>query len=362
MTSVQIAPFTPYPVQFSRYDSPINLKFSLKTPVQFLPSFSTAAKYQHTHHSNPTNPVQSSPKTKISIQSNPKSKTLQTETSVQPNSRNKTRRQEDGIPTEDIQIIAKFKSRYNYIRVLEVSRKVDHPLAGSRLLLLDDPGNIHSISFSHKLLTNTYFDVFATLPPILPPGPVAILGFGAGSAARLILELYQNGRVHGWELDPSVIAVGRKYFGLERLERDFSDRLFIYIGNALSLESYVRDGFSGILVDLFSKGSVIPELQDPNTWEEFTRCLRKGGRIMVNVGGRCVEAEDKRRDGAVVMQDTLKAMHQVFGDNLFVLSLGSQNDDSTIALTGELPDLDAWKSVVPRSLRFYMDMWTPYSS
>ncbi|KAF2312933.1 hypothetical protein GH714_042476 [Hevea brasiliensis] len=207
------------------------------------------------------------------------------------------------------------------------SRKADHPLAGSRLLLLDAPGNIHSISFRFKLLTDTYFDVFATLPPILPPGPVAVLGFGAGSAARLILELYPDVAVHGWELDPSVIA----------------------------------DGLSGILVDLFSKGSVIPELQDPNTWEELIRCLRKGGRIMVNVGGRCVEAEDKRRDGDVVMEDTLKAMHQVFGDDLFVLSLGNQKDDSSVALTGKLPDSDAWKKVLPKSLRFYVDMWAPFS-
>ncbi|XP_057988544.1 uncharacterized protein LOC110658858 [Hevea brasiliensis] len=89
----------------------------------------------------------------------------------------------------------------------------------------------------------------------------------------------------------------------------------------------------GDFVDLFGEGSVIPELQDPNTWEELSRCLRKGGRITVNVGGRCVETKDKRRDGDVVMGDTLKAMHQVFGDDLFVLSLGNGKDDCSIALT-----------------------------
>ena len=35
---------------------------------------------------------------------------------------------------------------------------------------------------------------------------------------------------------------------------------------------------------------------------------------MVNVGGNCVEAEDSRRDGKVVMEESLKAMHKVFGD------------------------------------------------
>ncbi|KAK1565771.1 hypothetical protein Q3G72_034543 [Acer saccharum] len=232
-----------------------------------------------------------------------------------------TRTQDDGIPVQDVKMIAKFRSRYNYIRVLEVSRKADHPFAGSRLLLLDGPGNIHSISFLFKSLTKTYFDVFATLPPIVTPGPIGILGFGAGTAARLILEFYPEAKVHGWELDPSVIKVAREFFGLEKLEKKYPDRLFVYIGDAL--QATVRDGFSAIFVDLFSQGSLLPELEDPNTWEKLKKCLRKGGRIMVNVGGNCVEAEDSRRDGKVVMEQTLKAMQKVFGEKLFVLNPGT---------------------------------------
>ncbi|XP_015882481.3 uncharacterized protein LOC107418308 [Ziziphus jujuba] len=271
---------------------------------------------------------------------------------------NKT--QDDGIPFEDVKLLVKFKSRHNYIRVLEVSRKADHPFAGSRLLLLDGPGNIHSIYFPLKPFTDTYLDVFATFPPILPPGPIGILGFGAGSAARLILELYPQVVVHGWELDPSVIGVGREYFGLSKLEKQYPDRLFVYVGNALAAN--VRGGFSGILVDLFCNGSLVPELQDPKTWEKLRKCLRKGGRVMVNVGGSCVEAEDSRRNGKVVMEDTLKAMRRVFRDKLFVLSLGNRKEDSSVALTGALPDLDVWKKVLPGSLVGYVDMWMPHTS
>ncbi|XP_019088374.1 PREDICTED: uncharacterized protein LOC109124905 [Camelina sativa] len=273
--------------------------------------------------------------------------------------RNKASHDDDGIPADEVKTIAKFKSRHNYIRVIEVSRKTNHPLAGSRLLLLDNPGNIHSISFLLKTLTDSYFDVFATLPPIIPPGPIGILGFGAGSTARLILELYPpEFTVHGWELDPSVIDVGREFFGLSKLERDHKDRIFINIGDAL--DASMRTGFSGILVDLFSKGSVIKELQDTKVWEDLKTRLRKRGRIMVNVGGKCVEAEDSERDGGLIMEETLKAMSQVFGDKLFVLTLGNGND-SSVALTGDLPDLDAWKKRLPRSeLRSYVDMWIPY--
>lgn len=254
----------------------------------------------------------------------------------------------------------KFKSRHNYIRVLEVSRRADHPFAGSRLLLLDGPGNIHSINFMYKLLTDTYFDVFATLPPILPPGPIGILGFGAGSSAKLLLELYPGLIVHGWEIDPSVIAVGREYFELAKIENEHQDRLFVYVGNAF--KANLKDGFAGILVDLFSKGSVVAELQDPNVWQRLKCLLRKGGRIMVNVGGSCVEAEGKWRDGKVVMEETLKAMHLVFGDEIHILNLGNRADDSSVALTGSLPDRSVWKKALARSLRHFVDMWVPYTS
>ncbi|XP_068307546.1 uncharacterized protein [Pyrus communis] len=176
-------------------------------------------------------------------------------------------------PREDVKILAKFKSMHNYIRVLEVSKRADDPFAGSRLLLLDNPGNIHSISFIFKSLTSTYFGVFATLPPIIPPGPIGILGFGAGSTARSILDLYPEVVVHGWELDPSVIGVGREYFGLSQLERQYTDRLIIHVGDAFKAR---------------------------------TR------------GGSCVEAEDSLRHGKLI-----KEMQRVFGDKLFVLSEGN---------------------------------------
>ncbi|KAK7284822.1 hypothetical protein RJT34_19575 [Clitoria ternatea] len=277
-----------------------------------------------------------------------------------PSSVEPKRTQDDGIPAEDVKMLAKFKSRHNYIRVLEVSRKTDHPFRGSRLLLLDAPGNIHSISFLFKSLTKTYFDVFAMLPPIVPPGPLAILGFGAGSAARILLDLYPDAVLHGWELDPAVIHVGREYFNLGKLERENQKRLFIYVGSALNAS--LPNGFSGIVVDLFSKGSLIPELQEAATWQKMKMRLKEGGRMMVNVGGSCVEAESKVRDGKVVMQETLKAMREVFGEKLFVLNLGNRKDDSSLALTGDFPQPEAWKIRLPGPLKCYVDMWTPYSA
>ncbi|KAL6997120.1 hypothetical protein U1Q18_007242 [Sarracenia purpurea var. burkii] len=327
--SLQIQPLSSHPFKISRHSLPLTTTTTTTIPLPLSSS----------------SPPSLRPKTPNSILSN------------KPISVKNT--QDDGIPIDLVKILARFKSRHNVIRVLEVSRKADHPFAGSRLLLLDAPGNIHSISFLLKSLTSTYFDVFATLPPILPPGPLGILGFGAGSAARLILELYPNGIIHGWELDPAVISVGREFFGLSGLEKRYPDRLYVYVGNALNAE--IKGGFSGLLVDLFSKGCLIPELQESRTWEKMKRGMRRGGRIMVNVGGSCVEAEDSRRDGREIMEESLRALHEVFPGEVSVLRLGNRGEDSSLALTGELPDIGSWKKVLPKPLRFYADLWTPFN-
>ncbi|KAK9117251.1 hypothetical protein Sjap_016198 [Stephania japonica] len=97
------------------------------------------------------------------------------------------RQQRRRHPNDDVKTLAEFQSKHNYIRVVEVSRRADHPFAGSRLLLLDKPGNIHSISNPlnpNPLPTNAYFDVLATLPPLLPPGPIAILGCVEAESGR----------------------------------------------------------------------------------------------------------------------------------------------------------------------------------
>eukprot|EP01018_Ginkgo_biloba_P020168 Gb_12315 [translate_table: standard] len=262
-----------------------------------------------------------------------------------------------GIPVDDVKMLVTFRSKYNYIRVLEVARRADHPLAGAMVLLLDKPGNIHSVHYKYRVLTHTYYDVFATLPPLVPHGTLGILGMGAGTAAYLLLHFWPSIDIQGWEIDPSVISVGRQYFGLLELERANPNKLAVHIGDAL--EANVPGGFSGIVVDLFSEGVVIPELQRPSTWQCLKERLKFGGRIMINCGGACVEAENPLKDGHMVMQETLSALAEVFPGEVFVMRLASHEEDSSIAFTGPFPDLDAWRQALPPSLNCYVKNWVP---
>ncbi|RCV06360.1 hypothetical protein SETIT_1G156900v2 [Setaria italica] len=267
---------------------------------------------------------------------------------------------------DELQLVAEVRSPHNHIRVADVSpRAAGHPLAGARLLLLDGPGNIHSLSFPrrahHCPLTATYFDAFTTLPPLLPRPSLAVLGFGAGSAARALLHFYPDLSVHGWELDSAVLAVARDFFGLAELEKDHAARLFVHVGDALEAEA-PPGGFGGALVDLFANGSVLPELQEVDTWQRLSGMVAPEGRMMVNCGGGCVEAEEEGRDGEAVKDATLRAMATAFGKEMVsVLDV----DDSWVAMTGPpvtAPEkAAAWKARLPSELRHFVDVWKPYN-
>ncbi|KAL2650230.1 hypothetical protein R1flu_018358 [Riccia fluitans] len=323
-----------------------------------------------------------------------------TEQNVTKSSSNDKRWDEE-IPAEDAKFLATIQTRYNLVRVLEISKACDHPMAGARVLLLDKFGNVHSVYHEYRLLTDSYYDIFPSLPAIIPDGPIAILGLAAGTAARIIHHFWPEIDMYGWELDPAVVFVARKYFGLEELEwsegSDASEavklrqgfiesgcyrrwkksnysvfmenaethrpkgRLRVIVGDALSREVSVEGGFAGIIVDLFADGAVIPALQEPGVWREMKKKLQPGGRIMVNCGGSCVDAGEGNKDGRVTMEETIAAMAKEFPGELSILSLRRRGDNH-IALTGPLPDLQAWCRSLPECLRNGCENWVTFES
>lgn len=283
---------------------------------------------------------------------------------------------------------------YNFVQVLEVSRRSEHPLAGCKLLLLDRSGNIQSVYHPYKLITSSYYDIFASLPPIIPDGPVGILGLGAGTAARMIHQFWPHINLHGWELDASVVMVARQFFDMKELEEgkppvngrsafeleeDASQladegsiitgspgtnsndigRLVVHIGDALSCKAPTEEGFAGLIVDLFSDGAVIPALQQPQTWQHLREQLKPGGRIMVNCGGSCVEADGKHaKDGNTTMEETIHALAKIFLNEVLRFEFPGKSNNS-VALTGPSPDCQAWEQALPITLRDTVYGWLP---
>ncbi|XP_024538432.1 uncharacterized protein LOC9657542 isoform X3 [Selaginella moellendorffii] len=257
-------------------------------------------------------------------------------------------------------------SFYNAIAILEVPRDSPSEFAGARLLLLDQTGNVHSIYKEDSVWVGSYWDEFSSLPPIIPRGPIAILGLGGGTAARLLLHLWPERELIGWEIDEILIDKARDYLGLSELEgkNKHGGGLTIHIDDALSDANDPEGGFAGIVVDLFSNGDVLPVLKEAETWFKLRKRLRPGGRIMIN----CVEEQRRGHDDDETLQSTitgenhvLYAMSKAFpGEEPQVNWRKLDQVNNKMAFTGPLPNLTQWSQAVPERLRKGTLQWKAF--
>ncbi|KAG0562675.1 hypothetical protein KC19_9G164300 [Ceratodon purpureus] len=302
---------------------------------------------------------------------------------------------EKGVSVEEIEyeddegdawLVDEATTPFNQISVLELDEAADHELAGAYVLKLDSADLAHSVYWSNgKVWSGGCHDVFASLPPLLPEGPVGILGLGAGTVARLVLHIWPSLHLEGWEVDSEVVRVAREYFGLADLEspqeaplrsEKSSDggegpkklskksegkktgRLVVHVGDALGPQATVKGGFAGIMVDIFINGTMCKELAQVSTWRKLKKRLRSDGRIMVN----CIPNSNHLQDDSVIsrewdepMHRVVRAMDVVFPGEVSVRELTDGNN--VMLLSGELPDAESWSSKVPDRLAEGVHEW-----
>ena len=109
--------------------------------------------------------------------------------------------------------IYETESAYNYIQVLERN--------GYRYLYLNEGQGIHSEWHPTVLNYNGPWEQFLTAPffNTFPYDPhrvtrVAIVGLAAGTVARQMTAVYGAIPIDGFEIDPEIIRVGRKYIDM----------------------------------------------------------------------------------------------------------------------------------------------------
>ncbi|XP_044983089.1 uncharacterized protein LOC123449815 [Hordeum vulgare subsp. vulgare] len=264
--------------------------------------------------------------------------------------------QQPGEEEEEFVLLASNRSDFN-----EVIMVIDSP--SNRYLVLDPSRNVHSILPKKSAWTNSYWDEFVSLPPVVPRGPVALLGLGAGTAAHMMLEVWPWIQLIGWEIDPTIIELSRDYFGMSNLEKttELGGSLSVRIGDALSPSATVEGGFAGIVVDLFADGKVLPQLQEAETWLEIAKKLMPDGRIMVNCGGADTPVSLAADTGVSswVQNPTIKAMCSAFPGQLNWKRLSEKESVNYVALTGPLPDLEEWSTSVPSELSPRVKQWVP---
>lgn len=108
------------------------------------------------------------------------------------------------------------ESVYNYIAV--------RAWGSERHLKLNEGVGIHSVYHPQSLLSDGIWDYFLLPPlfqagdgwPVDQPRRVLVIGLAAGTVPALYSQIYGPWPITGVELDPQIIAVGRRFFGMNQ--------------------------------------------------------------------------------------------------------------------------------------------------
>jgi spermidine synthase len=108
-------------------------------------------------------------------------------------------------------LITERESAYNYLQVVQVGDELQ--------LIMNEGVGIHSVYNPHSILTQGYWDDFLVAPYFNNPPftqdqvrKVALIGLGAGTAAREFTATYGPIPIDGVEIDGTVVELGRQYF------------------------------------------------------------------------------------------------------------------------------------------------------
>jgi len=224
---------------------------------------------------------------------------------------------------------------HNNIQVLQFPNFNFPPeVCGARVLMLDHSGNIHSVYREDRAFTGAYWDELAVIDAIIPEGPIAILGLGSGTIARIINSFAPHRKLHGWELDAEVLEVSKQYLGLESLLE--KGALVTHIEDAFTSEISAEGGFAGIIVDIFVEAAIHPELMKAETWRNITKHLVPGGRVMTNLGAPEVPGMPETQ-GMIDTKTAMGAMKEAFDGDVSFKAKVSENSGAMLAMSGQPP-------------------------
>ncbi len=174
--------------------------------------------------------------------------------------------------------IFEAESAYNYIEV--IARE------DMRYLRLNDGQGYHSVWTPEVRTYNGPWSQFLAgpffnAPPVLPQDVerIAIIGLAAGTSARQASAIFGPIPIDGYELDPTIIEVGRTYFGLAELP---------------NLNAYAQDGRWGlahspyrydlIIVDAYRPPYIPAHLTTREFFQLAADHLTENGVVAINVG------------------------------------------------------------------------------
>ncbi len=169
------------------------------------------------------------------------------------------------------------ESLYNYIQVVQTPD-------GTYELVLNEGAAIHSVYNPHQLLTGEYWDYFLSAPyfnPGFQPRQlkrVAIVGLAGGTIAREFSAEYPGVQIDGAELDPAIVAVGRKYFGMTE------PNLHVSIADGRTFIRKTTETYDVVVIDAFEQPYIPFQLTTKEFFEEIKAHMSPDGVLALNTG------------------------------------------------------------------------------
>ncbi|NJC94960.1 MAG: spermine synthase [Anaerolineae bacterium] len=166
------------------------------------------------------------------------------------------------------------ESAYNYIQVKQQG--------DFTLLRLNEGQGVHSIYNPNTLQYNGPWDQFLASPYFYADRKpsdirrVAIVGLAAGTTARQMTAVYGDIPIDGFELDPKIVEVGQKYFGMTM------PNLNIIIGDGrLNLERSEHK-YDIIAVDAYRPPYIPPHMTTQEFFQIVASHLTDDGVLTIN--------------------------------------------------------------------------------
>lgn len=172
----------------------------------------------------------------------------------------------------DPYVIYEDESVYNYIRVREDE-------SGNRALLTNEGYGIQSLYSPLSILTGYYWDEAAFLPAVNPAGEnFLIIGMAGGSSARVLHHFFPELKLHGVEIDPLMVEVGKRFFGADKLPLNVT----VADGRVFLQQSDQQYDF--IMVDVYRDELYIPfHLATKDFFQLVSERLTPKGSMVMNI-------------------------------------------------------------------------------
>ncbi|HET6595760.1 MAG TPA: fused MFS/spermidine synthase [Anaerolineales bacterium] len=191
--------------------------------------------------------------------------------------------------------IYETESAYNYIQVAEQN--------GYTILRLNEGQGVHSIYNPNTLQYNGPWDQFLVSPYFYgnrKPSDikrVAIVGLAAGTTARQMTAVYGNIPIDGFEIDPEIVEVGKKYFGMTM------PNLNVEIGDGrLNLEQSPHK-YDIIAVDAYRPPYIPPHMTTQEFFQIAASHLTEDGVLTLNSAS--VPGDRRLIDGLATTMGTI---------------------------------------------------------